>query len=39
MFLWFMLRDDRNLSLGWQSGMLTASGARKPAYNTFRSLR
>jgi hypothetical protein len=39
MFLWFMLRDDRNLSLGWQSGMLTASGARKPAYNTFRALR
>jgi len=39
MFLWFMLRDDRNLSLGWQSGLLTASGARKPAYNTFRGLR
>jgi hypothetical protein len=39
MFLWFMLRDDRNLSLGWQSGLMTAGGARKPAFNTFRSLR
>ena len=39
MFLWFMLRDDRNLSLGWQSGLMTAGGSRKPAFNTFRSLR
>jgi hypothetical protein len=39
MFLWFMLRDDRNLSLGWQSGLMTAGGARKPSFNTFRSLR
>jgi hypothetical protein len=34
-----MLRDDRNLSLGWQSGLMTAGGARKPSFNTFRSLR
>jgi hypothetical protein len=39
MFLWFMLRDDRNLRLGWQSGLMTAGGARKPAFNTFRALR
>jgi hypothetical protein len=35
MMIWFMLRDDRNLSLGWQSGLYTASGARKPAFNSF----
>ena len=35
MMVWFMLRDDRNLSLGWQSGLFTASGARKPAFNAF----
>lgn len=35
MMVWFMLRDDRNLGLGWQSGLFTASGARKPAYNAF----
>lgn len=35
MLVWFMLRDDRNLSLGWQSGLLTASGRRKPAFNAF----
>jgi hypothetical protein len=39
MFLWFMLKDDTNISLGWQSGVLTAGWARKPSFNTFRSLR
>jgi putative glycosyl hydrolase len=37
MFLWFLLRDEQRLG-GWQSGLLTASGKRKPAFNTFRSL-
>jgi hypothetical protein len=37
-FVWFMLRDDTNLAIGWQSGLLTASGQRKPAFNTFRLL-
>lgn len=39
MLLWFMLRDDTNLSLGWQSGFMTARGAKKPSFNVFRSLR
>jgi hypothetical protein len=39
MFLWFMLKDDTNRVIGWQSGFLTAKGARKPSYNVFRSLR
>lgn len=38
MFLWFMLRDDTNMAIGWQSGFLTATGQKKPAFNVFRSL-
>jgi hypothetical protein len=38
MFLWFMLKDDTNL-LGWQSGLLTAAGAKKPSFNVFRALQ
>jgi hypothetical protein len=34
MMLWFLLKDESNLS-GWQSGLLTASGKKKPAYNAF----
>jgi hypothetical protein len=36
MFTWFMLRDDRNLTVGWQSGLFTVGGARKPAFTAFR---
>jgi hypothetical protein len=36
--VWFILRDDTNLSIGWQSGMLTAKGKRKPAFNVFAHL-
>jgi hypothetical protein len=38
MMLWFLLRDQRALG-GWQSGLLTASGKRKPAFTSFRRLR
>jgi hypothetical protein len=34
MMLWFLLKDEPTLS-GWQSGLLTASGKRKPAYAAF----
>jgi len=37
MFVWFLLRDDPLLS-GWQSGLETVDGQRKPAWATFRSL-
>ncbi len=37
MMLWFLLRDEPILN-GWQSGLETASGKRKPAFNAFRSL-
>jgi hypothetical protein len=40
MFIWFLLRDERRLvNDGWQSGLLTASGARKPAFAAFQKLR
>lgn len=39
MFLWFMLKDDTNITLGWQSGFMTAKGVKKPSFNVFRSLR
>ena len=40
MFLWFLLRDERRLAdEGWQSGLLTASGAKKPAFAAFQKLR
>jgi hypothetical protein len=40
MFLWFLLRDERRLSDdGWQSGLLTAAGRKKPAFAAFQKLR
>ena len=41
MFLWFLLRDERRPKAdeGWQSGLLTADGERKPAFAAFQRLR
>ena len=40
MFLWFLLKDERRLTAeGWQSGLLTAGNARKPAFAAFQRLR
>ena len=38
MIVWFLIRDEHRLS-GWQSGVFTARGKRKPAYQAFRALR
>ena len=38
MMVWFILRDDTNIPLGWQSGFLTAAGKRKPAFSAFARL-
>jgi len=38
MFVWFLIRDERRLS-GWQSGVYTASGKRKPAFRAFQTLK
>ena len=37
MMLWFLLRDEPSLG-GWQSGLLTASGKKKPAFAAFQKL-
>jgi len=37
MMLWFLLKDEPVLS-GWQSGLMTVSGARKPAFGAFMRL-
>jgi hypothetical protein len=38
MMVWYLLRDEQRLS-GWQSGLLTLGGKKKPSYNTFRTLK
>jgi Glycosyl hydrolase catalytic core len=38
MFVWFLIRDERRLS-GWQSGVVTVNGKRKPAYRAFQTAR
>ncbi|HTO26088.1 MAG TPA: DUF5722 domain-containing protein [Gaiellaceae bacterium] len=37
MLVWFLLKDEPDLS-GWQSGLLTIAGARKPAWAAYRSI-
>jgi hypothetical protein len=34
MMLWFLLKDEPSIA-GWQSGLITASGKRKPSFNAF----
>ncbi|HEX5246723.1 MAG TPA: DUF5722 domain-containing protein [Gaiellaceae bacterium] len=34
MFLWFLIKDEPSLG-GWQSGLETAAGRKKPAWNAF----
>ena len=38
MLIWFLLRDDRRVAQGWQSGLITSGGKRKPAFATFSRL-
>jgi hypothetical protein len=37
MMLWFLLKDDPVLA-GWQSGLTTATGRKKPAFTAFQRL-
>jgi hypothetical protein len=37
MMMWFLLRDQKQLG-GWQSGLMTYAGAKKPSFNAFRTL-
>ncbi|MGZ4397472.1 MAG: cellulase family glycosylhydrolase [Gaiellaceae bacterium] len=38
MLIWFIFQDDTNIKLGWQSGLLTYTGVKKPAYQVFKTL-
>jgi hypothetical protein len=38
LMIWFLLRDDRRIKNGWQSGFITAGGKKKPAFATFSRL-
>jgi Glycosyl hydrolase catalytic core len=37
MMLWFLLRDDTNLN-GWQSGLITAGGQKKPSFKAYQRM-
>jgi putative glycosyl hydrolase len=37
MMLWFLLKDEPNVA-GWQSGLETTGGQKKPAYSAFQRL-
>jgi hypothetical protein len=37
MMLWFLLQDEADVT-GWQSGLFTAEGKKKPAFGAFQSL-
>jgi hypothetical protein len=37
MMLWFLLKDEPILA-GWQSGLITSSGRRKPAFRAYQQL-
>jgi hypothetical protein len=37
MMMWFLLKDDPNPN-GWQSGLISASGAKKPSFNAFKAM-
>jgi hypothetical protein len=39
MFCWFLLRDESRIGDGWQSGLMTTSGRKRPSYPTFQRLR
>ena len=38
LMLWFLVRDEPNVA-GWQSGLITTGGKKKPSFNAFRNLR
>ncbi len=37
LMLWFLVRDEPDLS-GWQSGLITVTGKKKPAFTAFQRL-
>jgi hypothetical protein len=39
MMIWFLVKDEARIGNGWQSGLYTASGRRKPAWTAFLRMR
>jgi hypothetical protein len=37
MMIWFLLKDDTNIN-GWQSGLITAAGKKKPSFAAFQQM-
>ena len=37
LMIWFLVRDEPMLA-GWQSGLMTADGRRKPSFDAFKNL-
>jgi hypothetical protein len=38
MMIWFLVKDEARIGNGWQSGLYTASGRRKPSWQAFRRM-
>jgi len=38
MMLWFLVKDEARIGNGWQSGLYSVSGRRKPAWQAFRRM-
>ena len=38
LFTWFLLKDSSSLD-GWQSGLITTDGRKKPSFDAFAGLR
>jgi len=38
MMIWFLMKDEARIGNGWQSGLYTATGRRKPSWQAFRRM-
>jgi len=38
MMIWFLLKDEARIPNGWQSGLYSASGRRKPSWLAFQRM-
>lgn len=38
MMIWFLVKDEARIGNGWQSGLYTATGRRKPSWQAFRRM-
>jgi hypothetical protein len=36
--LWFLVRDEANVKSGWQSGLTSTAGKRKPSWSAYLSV-